>query len=563
MALLTAPFPQSNPATLSELVLSGMNQLRAELQARTQISQQEQENWMAEGKMGASNMLGIQNMLADQRDAAARKDQNAFNNYLGLSKLDMEKQSAQDLSAERRAHAQWWLNGGAAGARGPALSDIPFGTDITGGTAQPPAGGGNIPPMSFGNVSIPPMTQEGGTTVNLPMPQTDGAPLQQNPLMPGQQQSPIMAPPSQPPDSSQVMTNPPQPGGPMAMNAARVSIPGQAQPQPLNDVDQYNQLVKDGSVVADQHAAKFGRTYDQTLAHDPTNDDSDNAPSPEELKSATDIKTYHDNLISEKERLEKLAPQTQAAASTTAPVQMNPQDLSALPYNRRISLGGYRAVEKQRLDGSDYLQFYQRDPKSGLVKAVGEPRIVKKPDDMSQHVPMAVQLPEDKVAKFDTAKFWLEKIYPGMDVKDRAANSQQAMQMHAVMTQLSNDKDVQANMRKTGEKDFTIPPGQEIALWKLDVKNGQYYPLFKASKDEDVQARKQTTQQIQTLWSQYNNWKKVSDDPTAGADSKAAAKAKADGLFKAIQQLDSGVTAPGKTPGTAPAAGTAPFYYGK
>lgn len=227
MALLTAPFPNPDNTSLAKLVLEGLAQMKQELNAQTQISQDEQNNFLAQSKQASLNMLGIANAQATVRDQNRQQSQDQFNNYLGLQKLALDRTSVNADAAYKQAHANYLMNqmnqqpipddvpqnltqptaaadAGRAGAIHDMAGDVVNQAASSANLLMNPAIGmsaavpngmlttatNNAPsqptlmqqPPAFNAPTINPRTTEGGVPVNLPMPE-GSAPQNTNPML--------------------------------------------------------------------------------------------------------------------------------------------------------------------------------------------------------------------------------------------------------------------------------------------------------------------------------------------------------------------------------------------
>jgi hypothetical protein len=157
------------------------------------------------------------------------------------------------------------------------------------------------------------------------------------------------------------------------------------------------------------------------------------------------------------------------------------------------------------------------------------------PDALSR-APMEVQLPKDKVLAFDTANFWLTKIYPGMSVQDKAANRDQAMGMNAIMQQLSNDPAVQSHLKSVGRKDVVVPPGYEVVSWHYDSGSKSMVPLLRKISDSDKQQQATTSRAVRDAWSTYTKLQTAAKNAPLGQDE--ALRAKAAKALQYVLELD-------------------------
>jgi hypothetical protein len=164
MALLTAPFPQPDNTSLAKLVLTGLAQMKQEMDAQTEISQNEQSNYLAQQKQSTLNMMGIVNAQQKQRDQQRQEEQQRFNQYLGLQMLPFQQANYLADARYKTAHADYLMGGG---ARGPALDNsVPPAGPVGGQQAGPqqpsPApGSAGAPPPDMAAPSMSGQTAQG------------------------------------------------------------------------------------------------------------------------------------------------------------------------------------------------------------------------------------------------------------------------------------------------------------------------------------------------------------------------------------------------------------------
>jgi hypothetical protein len=530
MALLTAPFPNQDPTSLAKLVLAGMQQLGRNLDAQDQIAQNEEANFLATSKQATNNALGIAETLARQREDQRKAQQDQFNNFLGLQQLG-------GTLALDRARAAYYLGLGKGGNNNSLSLGSPGSVSVVSGDDASPPPAAPTDPEAAPDFMGPPRSAMG----NVPQPGAPPAGMAM-PNLPGQPSAAIA--PSTPPGASIAGLLPPAPQSAQPsflMQQPTGTVPAGTPQTPRAGYDDALKLREDS-------AAEFKTAN----GFDYSDKDKVAKAGPQVQQDAAQIQRLTDQLDAAK-RAKTTTPATTASGSRFDWSNIKDGDVV-----KKVTNDGNMATFRKKsgnvqIEWDEYVQ-------NGQKHRTAE-RVIM-PDKITQ-APMAVQLPKDKAQAYDTAKFWLEKVYPGMDVKDKAANRDQAMQMHQMMVTLGNDPDVQGHLMKMGFKDAVPPPGMEVAGYKPDMKDNTQVPYFKKSKPEDVEAQKQKNTQMKELWDQYKNWQ-LAADATKNSDkaSRDVAKAKASALLKVIQQMDNGVK-PGNNGQQQAGPGSAAFYYGQ
>lgn len=515
MSLLLAPFPQNNSSSLAEITLAGMAQLRNELDARTKISQNEQDNWLAESKLAANNLLMVQNRFSDQRDYDARQQQQAFTNQLNSMKLGVDMNEAAGQANYRNAEAakiKWQMQ----------QPDNP--PDAAPGTIL----GGDAP-----------LLQQG-----MPGQDIGGAPSLQAP--PAGMTSPTDAPNSQPAGNSLL---PPVAGSPLLMQNPQMTS---------EDLAAGAVSGADSAMAAGAAGAAPGLLAPQTAGADTPG-----------LLMQTPVPG---------------APAGPAAPTSTpppAPSSATPWinkdgavDLTKIPYDKLIQAGPGSIVQRQKIGNVDQLQYYK---KVEQVQPNGGKKLVTVPDGLPKPImpaamsdtPTAVMLPKDKVQAFDTAKFWLDKIFPKMDAKDRQANVPQAMQMQTTLQDLSNDPEVQKHLRSVDNADFAAPAGFSVEGLHYDPKREMMVPTLKKDTPDELKAAANQRSTLRALWDDYKGMTNIVNDSISSQTTKDKAKAKAAGLFQQILKTDPtyaqrvGAAPAAGAPGAPPSAQPPGFFYGQ
>lgn len=558
MALLTAPFPQQDPTALARIVLSGMSQLQENLQAQQEISENEQNQVMAQSKIAASNVMNLANIQASQREQARQASQDSFNNMIGLQNLSISQANSTSMNAERNANTLLTMN--KVNAPSIASPTAAIGDPVGGAATTAPitdTGSGPQPPSDMANPQgVAPNGGVGGIQASTLLSPDSQA--RNNLLTTAAAQVSGGGPPAQAANPSSLLMQAAggvAGGGPpnaAAINPLLMQQPSTAQPvQPAQGDLTDLQAIKQKS--ADAFKAANGMDYMDALKPEAN-------VTPQQERDAFKIKTLDKQIEQAKTFQPSTAPNTTSTSKSDQPWKLpgGGVDVSKIPADgKKYQIADDKQAERIQNGRASVVQLYQATPKQNVngktqtVYVKSGPLMPAMPSSMAD-TPVPALSTTNKIDAYETAKNWLQKEWPKMSQKDRDATLPQYNQMYQTFLQLSNDPEVQAHTRKVETAQVAIDPDEVVTGHHIDAKSGLWVPTTRKATPDELKSAASQRADIKLVNSQLKDAKTEAEDTSITGVKHDVAMAKYKSLLDVQNSLNSAFMKRAGAPSGAP-----------